>query len=189
MQEEVSQVPNLVKVISSSKVSIPTFVPFGSTVSYVPTTSTVELLPTRTTIHEVTPSNVTHVPTNEFALETPQENIVNMFSYLPQVTSIMLDDFDKILVETSFKPNESSIENPPFVVNTTSTSPIVTIVSHNQCISSQTLVYVFENVYALLPLLVSNTPKRKKLAISPDDFDFGQSVPVKPKATKKTKTI
>lgn len=57
---------------------------FWSIVSYVQTISTIESLPTGA---------------NESALETPQDNIVHGFSSLPKVTSIMLDDLEKILVE------------------------------------------------------------------------------------------
>lgn len=49
-------------------------------------------------------------------------------------------------------------------------------------------ITVNENA-SLPPWLVSNTPKRKKKAISPDDFDFIQLVPIKPKVTKKAKTL
>lgn len=36
---------------------------------------------------------------------------------------------------------------------------------------------------------MSNTPNIKKKAISLDDFDFNQLVPIKPKVTKKAKTM
>lgn len=41
----------------------------------------------------------------------------------------------------------------------------------------------------LPPWLFSNAPKRKKWAISPEDFDFNQIVPIKPKTTKNVKTL
>lgn len=46
-----------------------------------------------------------------------------------------------------------------------------------------------EGSSSIPPWLASQTLKRKKQAISPNDFDFGQLVLVKTKSTKKPKTL
>lgn len=151
-------------------------VPFGSTISHVFENPGVVIY------------TVPSTTTNVLALDTPQDNIENVFlPNLSEVFSSMLEYFDKFMSETKLPPKVSVVENPPAIV--TFTNSIVTTSIQNHELSSQVLSTRVEDDTPLPPWLVSNTPKRKKQAISPNDFDFSHLVPVKPKGTKKAKTL
>lgn len=141
----------------------------------------------------VSPSNFIHVSSNsssEFGLDTPHYNIENVFLAFPTLFEVyvtMMDDFDKLMNESAPRSNESSLENPSHVV--TMTSPVVTTTTKDSINLSQDVVAGENDDSSLPPLLVSNTPKRKKRAVSPEDFDFTQLVPVKPKTIKKAETL
>lgn len=61
----------------------------------------------------------------------------------------MLDDFDKLMIETGPRPNESPLKNPPIIATTP--SPIITITCQEQIDPPQALVIGVDNDYSLPP--------------------------------------
>lgn len=133
----------------------------------------------------VSPSKFVHVSSisaSESTLDTLHDNIENIFSTfltLSKVSTTMLDDFDKFMDESAPMSNKLSLENPTNVV--TMTSSIVTTTVPDSINPSQDVVGGENDDLTLPPWLMSNAPKRKKQSISPEDFDFSQLVPIKPK--------
>lgn len=68
-------------------------------------------------------------------------------------------------------------------------SPLLNTTIQDSINPSQDVLVGGEDDSTLPPWLFSNAPKRKKQVVSPEDFDFSQIVPIKPKTTKKAKTF
>lgn len=72
----------------------------------------------------------------------------------------MLDDFDKFMIESIPKSNDSSLVNPTNFV--TMTSPIVTTTVQKSISPSQEVATCEDDDSTLPSWLFSNAPKRKK---------------------------
>lgn len=79
--------------------------------------------------------------TNEFVLDTPWDNIENVFSTfqnLFEVSTTKFKEFDKFMSDTGPLPNVSTIQNPSFVM--ISAPPIITNVVQGKGTTLQRLV-------------------------------------------------
>lgn len=149
MQEITPPSSHDIKGTIPPSILISTLAPFGSTFSYTSKVPSV-------VIHTI-PSTTT----SESTLDTPHDNIENVFlPNLSKVSSFMLDDFDKFMSEIEIPSKVSNLENPPAIVSSTHT--IVTTIVQNQELVSQVLDTQVEDDTPLAPWLVFNAPKKEK---------------------------
>lgn len=116
-------------------------VPLSSSTLQAPIPTSESKPPVVTCIFPSSAIHVSSTSASEFALDTPHANIEDVFSAfltLSEVSTTMLDDFDKSMNDSAPGSNESSLENPTNVV--IMTSPIVTTTIQDSINPSQDVV-------------------------------------------------